>query len=155
MITIVLHLFIISCNIKERKDSVSIKLLDIKQEENDRPPPANFDLSAFNIFILIPGSIYYYYQPGFKAEKKFDNFRFEKLDKACLHKTSFKEAEELVSSLKSSDLLKDSTVWLAIEKYDEDLRRKAFEEIIGPSGLSSATVGFITEELYTLLKCIR
>jgi len=155
-IAIVIQVLNESCNNNEEKNAATLELKDIRQVETEASPPvANFDLSSLNIFILKTGDIYYYSEPGFKSENKFDEYRFEKLNTVFLHKTSFREARGLVSRLKSSNLLKDNTVWLAIEEYDETLKNRAFDEIIKPSGLSSATVGYITDELYTLLKTTR
>lgn len=140
-----------SCGHSKKYVKGTVTLVDIKQEGMKSPPVANFNLSEFNIFILKSGSIYYYYQPDFKKHTEFDEYRFEKLDKTFLHKSSFAELKDILINLISSKNLKNNNVWLAVEEYDHQLRDKVFGAILSPSGLTSATVGYITSELYTLL----
>ena len=143
---------------KEKNDSSKrqeIKLIDITQEKEDRPPVANFDLRLFNIFVLNSKTIYYYFNSSFIPQKEFDEYRFENLEISFLHKTDLKHLKNELNKLVVKQRLEENTVVFAVKDQDQKIVNLFFKEIFHPLGIEHVQVGFITDELLTILKTIR
>jgi len=143
---------------KEKKtDSIEIKLelLDIKQRQQEDIPVPNFDLTRFNIFVLSNNGIYYYFDSLFTPAKKFDEYRFENLNPSLLRKTNLKELKIVLKPLMEHRNIEERTPVLAVKGNDKKIVDKFFDELFKPIGIDQVQVGFITEELLTILKTIK
>lgn len=138
---------------KESVKSVTIQEISVEEEKEEPPPPApTVNLKAFNIFVIKPADIYYYYDHEFRETENSSKYTTENLKEALVHKSDFSSMRKMVDSLVRNDFLKNNQIWLAVEGYDAGLQEKAFKEVLTPAGITQATVGYISDELYTLLK---
>jgi hypothetical protein len=152
-----LLLFFVSCKSKKQQTIKEVTITNLTQEKDEPPPPPPpiFDLTHFNVFVLSNKHVYYYYNYDFRPVKEFDQYKLESIDKKFLHKSSFTGLKDMIIKLKKGNLLRDTTVWLAVQDYDKELTTRALNEIIKPADLSHTSVGYIPYELDSLLRTIK
>lgn len=140
---------------KETLPAQEIELVSIREVEEEEgevpPPPPAFDLKVFNIFVLDQETVYYYYDPSFQPEKEFAEYRFENVKEEHLHKSSFKDLKTVLRQLVRNDALREKRVILAVKNNDTALINLVSREILKPLGLQETGVGFINEEVESLL----
>jgi hypothetical protein len=144
------------CSSQEKKFDtavVEVELVKIEMEKFEPPPPPNFDLRLFNIFVLKNGNIYYYYDSTFTPKNEWDEYKGDNLHKSLLHKTSKRELKQsLQMYLRATNGTK---VVLAVENYDKAKVDMIFKEVLKPLKISEVQVGYVTEELLEILQKIK
>jgi hypothetical protein len=141
-----------SCFSQQKKDSIKIELSIVENEKGNTPPPPVVNLNSVNIFVLKNGKTFYYYDSSFIAKNKFDEYRIENLNLAYLHTVDLIQLKEFLRQYLTKNNIKP--LILAVEDNNSELTKQIFKKVLKPLKTNGADLGYITKELYEILKKI-